>query len=130
MVVVRQTAAGEEQIRAGIERLVALAFDIHRSTGASRTVPEAVGVQPDFDAREQELLAGLVDPAHGTARRDQARPIALAAIAGGADGLLLEVHNDPEKALSDGAQFLYFDPFENLMAQARLIPLVVGRQVA
>jgi 3-deoxy-7-phosphoheptulonate synthase len=72
----------------------------------------------------------IVDPSHGTGRRDKVAPLALAAIAAGADGLLLEVHNDPEKALSDGAQSLYFDQFEKLMAQARLIAPVVGRQVA
>ncbi len=72
----------------------------------------------------------VVDPSHGTGRRDKVPPMALAAIAAGADGLLLEVHNDPEKALSDGAQSLSFDQCEKLMAQARSIAPVVGRQVA
>ncbi len=72
----------------------------------------------------------VADPSHGTGRRDKVPPMALAAVAAGADGLLLEVHNDPEKALSDGAQSLYFDQFEKLMAQVRVIAPVVGRRVA
>ena len=69
------------------------------------------------------------DPSHGTGRRDKVPPMALASVAAGADGLLLEVHNDPEHALSDGAQSLFFEQFERLMAQLRLIAPVVGRQV-
>ena len=51
-------------------------------------------------------------------------------VAAGADGLLLEVHNDPEHALSDGAQSLYFDQFEKLMAELRIIAPAVGRTIA
>ena len=54
----------------------------------------------------------LVDPSHGTGRRDKVIPMARAAVAAGADGLLIEVHNDPEKALSDGAQSLYPEQFD------------------
>ena len=72
----------------------------------------------------------LADPSHGTGRRDKVPPMTLAAVAAGADGLLLEVHNDPEKALSDGAQSLFFDQFEKLMVQLRALAPVVGRRVA
>jgi len=72
----------------------------------------------------------LADPSHGTGRRDKVPPMARAAIAAGADGLLLEVHNDPEHALSDGAQSLFFDQFEKLMADLRIIAPVVGRTIA
>jgi 3-deoxy-7-phosphoheptulonate synthase len=72
----------------------------------------------------------LADPSHGTGRRDKVLPMARAAIAAGADGLLLEVHNDPEHALSDGAQSLFFDQFAQLMLESRLIAPVVGRRVA
>ena len=58
MVVVMQPQASEDQIQHVIDRLVALGFDIHRSTGASHTVLGAVGVRPDFDPRDFELLAG------------------------------------------------------------------------
>lgn len=72
----------------------------------------------------------LADPSHGTGRRDKVPPMARAAVAAGADGLLLEVHNDPEHALSDGAQSLFFDQFEKLMAELRIIAPAVGRAMA
>jgi 3-deoxy-7-phosphoheptulonate synthase len=72
----------------------------------------------------------LADPSHGTGRRDKVAPMARAAVAAGADGLLLEVHNDPEHALSDGAQSLYFEQFEQLMAELRMIAPAVGRSIA
>ncbi len=71
----------------------------------------------------------LVDPSHGTGRRDKVAPMARAALAAGADGLLIEVHNDPEKALSDGAQSLYPDQFEQLMKELRMIAPAVGRKI-
>ncbi len=71
----------------------------------------------------------LADPSHGTGRRDKVLPMARAAVAAGADGLLIEVHNDPENALSDGAQSLYPEQFEELMKQLRMIAPAVGRTV-
>jgi 3-deoxy-7-phosphoheptulonate synthase len=71
----------------------------------------------------------IVDPSHGTGRRDKVPPMARAAIAAGADGLLIEVHNDPDKALSDGAQSLYPDQFDTLMKELRLIAGVIGRRL-
>ena len=71
----------------------------------------------------------VVDPSHGTGRRDKVVPMARAAVAAGADGLLIEVHNDPEKALSDGAQSLYPDQFEQLMKELRMIAPAVGRRM-
>jgi 3-deoxy-7-phosphoheptulonate synthase len=72
----------------------------------------------------------LADPSHGTGIRDKVPPMARAAIAAGADGLLLEVHNDPEHALSDGAQSLFFEQFEKLMAELRIIAPAVDRTIA
>lgn|SRR5579884_1022616 len=71
----------------------------------------------------------VVDPSHGTGRRDKVPPMARAAVAAGADGLLIEVHHDPEKALSDGAQSLYIKQFEQLMRELRMIASAVGRTV-
>lgn len=71
----------------------------------------------------------VVDPSHGTGRRDKVSPMARAAVAAGADGLLIEVHSDPEKALSDGAQSLYFEQFEQLMQELRMIAPAVGRTI-
>jgi 3-deoxy-7-phosphoheptulonate synthase len=74
-------------------------------------------------------LPVVADPSHGTGRRDKVAPMARAAVAAGADGLLIEVHPDPERALSDGAQSLYTDQFARLMEDVRLIAAAVGRQV-
>lgn len=71
----------------------------------------------------------VADPSHGTGRRDKVPPMARAAVAAGADGLLLEVHHDPEHALSDGAQSLYPDQFEKLMKELRMIVPAVERTI-
>ncbi len=71
----------------------------------------------------------VADPSHGTGRRDKVLPMARAAVAAGADGLLVEVHNDPDHALSDGAQSLYPAQFAELMDQLRIIAPAVGRRV-
>jgi 3-deoxy-7-phosphoheptulonate synthase len=71
----------------------------------------------------------VADPSHGTGRRDKVAPMGRAAIAAGADGLLVEVHNCPDKALSDGAQSLYPEQFAQLMGELRLIAPAVGRRV-
>ncbi len=69
----------------------------------------------------------IADPSHATGRRDKVNPMARAAVAAGADGLLIEVHNNPEGALSDGAQALFFSQFEELQRELRLIAPAVGR---
>jgi 3-deoxy-7-phosphoheptulonate synthase len=74
-------------------------------------------------------LPMIGDPSHGTGRRDKVAPMARAAVAAGADGLLIEVHHDPDHALSDGAQSLYPDQFRELMGQLRLIATAVGRSI-
>jgi 3-deoxy-7-phosphoheptulonate synthase len=71
----------------------------------------------------------IADPSHGTGRRDKVIPMARAAVAAGADGLLVEVHHDPDHALSDGAQSLWPNQFEELMAQLRIIAPAVGRTI-
>jgi 3-deoxy-7-phosphoheptulonate synthase len=71
----------------------------------------------------------VVDPSHGTGRRDKVIPMARAAVAAGADGLLIEVHNDPDRALSDGAQSLFPDQFDQLMGELRVIAPVLGRSL-
>jgi 3-deoxy-7-phosphoheptulonate synthase len=74
-------------------------------------------------------LPVVADPSHGTGRRDKVTPMARAAVAAGADGLLIEVHPDPERALSDGAQSLYPDQFAQLMDDIRAIAPAVGREM-
>lgn len=72
-------------------------------------------------------LPVVVDPSHGTGVRDYVAPMALAAAAAGADGLLIEVHNNPKEALSDGAQSLYPEQFADLMRRLRPVIEAVGR---
>ena len=71
----------------------------------------------------------VADPSHGTGRRDQVLPMARAAVAAGADGLLVEVHHDPDQAVSDGAQTLKPEQFSELMDQLKIIATAVGRSV-
>ena len=70
------------------------------------------------------------DPSHGTGLRDKVPPMARASLAAGADALLIEVHHDPDKAFSDGAQSLFPDQFAKLMDELRMIAPAVGRKVA
>src|SRR5579884_3237938 len=77
--------------------------------------------------RKLSHLPVIADPSHGTGRRDHVVPMARAAVAAGADGLLVEVHHDPDRALSDGAQSLFPDQFADLMGQLRIIAPAVGR---
>jgi 3-deoxy-7-phosphoheptulonate synthase len=79
--------------------------------------------------KELSHLPVIVDPSHGTGRRDMVAPMARAAIAAGADGLLVEVHHDPNHALSDGPQSLLPVQFDELVQQIRAIAGVVGRRV-
>ena len=72
----------------------------------------------------------IADPSHGTGRRDKVPPMARAAVAAGADGLLIEVHNDPDHALSDGAQSLTPVEFSQLMGELRIIAHAVNRHVS
>jgi 3-deoxy-7-phosphoheptulonate synthase len=72
----------------------------------------------------------IADPSHGTGHRDMVIPMARAAVAAGADGLLVEVHPTPDRALSDGAQSLYPEQFERMMKETRLIAEAIGRRVA
>jgi 3-deoxy-7-phosphoheptulonate synthase len=71
----------------------------------------------------------VADPSHATGRRDKVAPMARAALAAGADGLLIEVHPDPDRALSDGAQSVAPEQFEELMRQLKMIAPAVGRSL-
>ena len=71
----------------------------------------------------------IADPSHGTGLRDKVAPMARAAIAAGADGLIIEVHPDPDNALSDGAQTIFPPQFDRLMAELRIIAPAIGRSI-
>ncbi|MBA3346600.1 MAG: 3-deoxy-7-phosphoheptulonate synthase [Gemmatimonadales bacterium] len=89
-----------------------------------------------FDLSAIAVVHGLshlpivADPSHGTGHRDMVSPMARAAVAAGADGLLVEVHPNPDRALSDGAQSLYPEQFERMMKETRLIAEAIGRRLA
>ncbi len=71
----------------------------------------------------------VVDPSHATGRRDKVAPVARAAVAAGCDGLIIEVHCDPDHALSDGAQSMFPAQFDRLMAELRIIAPAIGRSI-
>jgi 3-deoxy-7-phosphoheptulonate synthase len=89
-----------------------------------------------FDLAAVPVVHGLshlpivADPSHGTGHRDMVIPMARAAVAAGADGLLIEVHPNPDRALSDGVQSLFPAQFAQLMREARVIADAIGRRVA
>lgn len=72
----------------------------------------------------------VADPSHATGRRDKVIPMARAAVAAGADGIIVEVHPQPDEALSDGAQSLYPEQFADLMREIRVIAEAIGRKIA
>jgi 3-deoxy-7-phosphoheptulonate synthase len=74
-------------------------------------------------------LPMAADPSHGTGRRNKVVPMSLAAVAAGADALLIEVHPDPDRALSDGAQTITFDQFTEMMKQVGAIAAAIGRSL-
>jgi 3-deoxy-7-phosphoheptulonate synthase len=71
----------------------------------------------------------IVDPSHGTGKRDKVAPMARAAVAAGCDGLIIEVHCDPDHALSDGAQSMFPAQFDRVMAELRIIAPAIGRSI-
>ena len=79
--------------------------------------------------KELSHLPVIVDPSHGTGIRNKVAPMGRAAIAAGADGVIVEVHHDPDHALSDGAQSLYPEQFDELVRQIRTIAEAIGRRV-
>jgi 3-deoxy-7-phosphoheptulonate synthase len=72
----------------------------------------------------------VADPSHGTGLREKVTPMARAAVAAGADGILVEVHPNPDRALSDGAQSLFPEQFSTLMMELRLIARAIDRELA
>ena len=98
-----------------------------------RTFEDATRNTLDLSAvpvvKKASHLPIFVDPSHGIGIRNKVTPMARAAVAVGADGLMIEVHPDPSAALSDGPQSLYFEQFSDLMEQIRLIAHAIGRHV-
>jgi 3-deoxy-7-phosphoheptulonate synthase len=80
--------------------------------------------------KKKSHLPIIADPSHGIGIRDKVIPMARAAVAAGADGIIVEVHHDPDHALSDGAQSLYPDQFSQLMKEIRIIAQAIDRSIA
>lgn len=80
--------------------------------------------------RKRTWMPVVVDPSHGTGRRELVEPLALAAVAAGADGLLVECHRNPAEALSDGPQSLHPEELDRLVRRVRLVAQAIGRAVA
>jgi 3-deoxy-7-phosphoheptulonate synthase len=80
-------------------------------------------------AKRLSHLPIMVDPSHGTGKRDYVPPMALASLAAGADGLLIEVHPDPDHAMSDGAQSLTFAGFAQLLESLKKLAAPLGREI-
>jgi 3-deoxy-7-phosphoheptulonate synthase len=80
--------------------------------------------------QKKSHLPVMADPSHGIGIRDKVIPMARACVAAGADGIIVEVHNDPDHALSDGAQSLFPEQFTEMMAEIRLIAQAIGRTIA
>lgn len=98
-----------------------------------RTFEDATRFTLDLNAvpviKELSHLPVIVDPSHGTGVRNYVSPMAKAAIACGADGLMIEVHSEPEKAFSDGAQSLLPLDFTKMMAELKAVAKAVGRSI-
>jgi 3-deoxy-7-phosphoheptulonate synthase len=80
--------------------------------------------------KKKSHLPIFADPSHGVGIRDKVIPMARASVAAGADGIMVEVHHDPDHALSDGAQSLYPSQFEQLMKEVRMIAQAINRNIA
>jgi 3-deoxy-7-phosphoheptulonate synthase len=128
----RGIAATIEELLLSAEYILAGGnYDVILCERGIRTFETATRNTMDISAipvvKQLSHLPIIADPSHGTGRRDKVIPMARAAVAAGADGLLVEVHPDPDHALSDGAQSLRPEQFEQMMDQLRLIAPAVGR---
>ncbi len=130
----RGIAATIEELLLSAEYILAGGnYDVILCERGIRTFENATRNTMDISAipvvKSLSHLPIVADPSHGTGRRDKVLPMARAAVAAGADGLLVEVHPDPDRALSDGAQSLRPQQFVELMDQLRIIAKAVDRSV-
>jgi 3-deoxy-7-phosphoheptulonate synthase len=119
--------AAEYVLAAGNDQVILCERGIRTFETSTRNTLDLASV---LVAKERTHLPVIVDPSHAVGQRDKVGPLALAAVAAGADGLLIEVHPDPEHALSDGAQSLRPAQFAELMEQVRRVAAAVGRELA
>jgi 3-deoxy-7-phosphoheptulonate synthase len=130
----RGIAATIEELLLSAEYILAGGnYDVILCERGIRTFETATRNTMDISAipvvKQLSHLPIVADPSHGTGRRDKVIPMARAAVAAGADGLIVEVHPDPDRALSDGAQSLRPEQFVQMMEQLRAIAAAVGRSI-
>jgi 3-deoxy-7-phosphoheptulonate synthase len=118
--------AAEYVVAAGNPRVILCERGIRTFESATRATLDVAAVPV---LKERTHLPVIVDPSHAAGRRELVPALALAAVAAGADGLMVEVHPDPDRALSDGRQSLTPEGFAGLMVSVRLVAAAVGRTV-
>lgn len=118
--------AAEYVLNEGEDRVILCERGVRNFDDHSRYLLDLTAVP---SAKEETHLPVIVDPSHGTGDRDKVPPMARAGVAAGADGLLVEVHPDPPKALSDGAQSLTPGQFEELMEELEAIASSLGQSL-
>jgi 3-deoxy-7-phosphoheptulonate synthase len=119
--------AAEYVLAEGNDQVILCERGVRGFDGATRFVLDLAAIPLVHRLSHLPIVA---DPSHGTGLRGQVVPMARAAVAAGADGLLIEVHPTPERALSDGVQTISTEEFTELMRQCRAIAEVIGRRVA
>ncbi len=115
--------AAEYVLRGGNEQVILCERGIRSFDDSTRNVMDIAAIAV---AKARSHLPVIADPSHGTGRRNQVRALAMAAVAAGADGLIIEMHPRPEEALSDGAQSLYPDQFHSMVEDVARIADAVG----
>src|SRR5262249_37457900 len=118
--------AAEYVMAGGNYRVILCERGVRTFSDHSRNTLDLSVIPP---AKKLSHLPIVVDPSHGTGKRDYVPPMSLAALAAGADGLLLEVHPDPDRALSDGAQSLDLVAFERLFASLKRLAVPLEKTV-
>jgi len=119
--------SAEYLLAAGTDQVILCERGIRTFETATRNTLDLTAVPV---VKKLSHLPILVDPSHGTGLRDKVSPMALAAVAAGADGITVEVHTDPDRALSDGPQSLYPEQFEKLMRDIEALAPVLGKELA
>jgi 3-deoxy-7-phosphoheptulonate synthase len=118
--------AAEYVLAGGNRRVVMCERGVRTFADHTRNTLDLSVVPP---LKELSHLPVIVDPSHGTGRRRYVPAMAKAALAAGADGVMIEVHPDPDHALSDGAQSLNFEQFDSLLRELRDLASVLGRRL-
>ena len=118
--------AAEYVLAGGNKQVVLCERGIRTFADHSRNTLDLSVIPP---AKQYSHLPIIVDPSHGTGKRAYVHPMALAGMAAGADGMIVEIHPNPEKAMSDGAQTLNFDQFDKLLTDIKRMAELLGRRV-